>query len=31
MNIAFWLPALFILGLFAMAAMFAFVAGCDRV
>jgi hypothetical protein len=31
MNIAVWLPALFLLGLATMALMFAFVDGCERV
>jgi hypothetical protein len=31
MNLAVWLPALFVLGLATMGALFAFVAACDRV
>jgi hypothetical protein len=31
MNLAVWLPALFVLGLTAMALMFAFLAGCEKV
>ena len=31
MNLTIWLPALFALGLAAMALMFAFVHGCDKV
>ncbi len=31
MNLAFWLPALFLLGLVMMALLFAFIAGCARV
>jgi hypothetical protein len=30
-NLVIWTPALFALGLVAMAAMFAFVYGCDKV
>lgn len=31
MDLTFWLPGLFLLGLIGMGLMFAFVAGCDRV
>jgi hypothetical protein len=31
MNLAIWLPALIVLGLAAMALMFAFLHGCDKV
>lgn len=31
MNLAVWLPALFLLGLAALGAIFAFLAACDRV
>jgi len=31
MNLAFWLPALFLLGLVTLGLMFAFVRGCERV
>jgi hypothetical protein len=31
MNLAIWLPALFVLGLITMGLLFAFVAGCERV
>jgi hypothetical protein len=31
MDLATWLPAMFVLGLGVMALMFAFVAGCERV
>jgi hypothetical protein len=31
MNLAVWLPALFVLGLVSMGALFAFVAACERV
>jgi hypothetical protein len=31
MDLTFWLPSLFILGLVVMALMFAFLAACDRV
>jgi hypothetical protein len=31
MNLAVWLPALFILGLFTLGLMFGFVAACERV
>jgi hypothetical protein len=31
MNLWIWLPALFILGAVTMAAMFAFVIGCEKV
>jgi hypothetical protein len=31
MNLEIWLPALLLLGLAAMALMFAFTAGCSRV
>ena len=31
MDLAIWLPALFVLGLATMGLMFAFVAGCERV
>jgi hypothetical protein len=31
MNLAVWLPALFVLGLATMGLMFAFVAGCEKV
>jgi hypothetical protein len=31
MDLAVWLPALFLLGLVTMALIFAFVAGCERV
>jgi len=31
MDLAVWLPALFLLGIVGIAAMFAFIASCDRV
>jgi hypothetical protein len=31
MNLAVWLPTLFVLGLVSMSALFAFVAACERV
>ena len=31
MDLTVWLPALFLLGIVGMAAMFAFIAACDRV
>jgi hypothetical protein len=31
MNLAVWLPSLFILGLAAMGLLFAFVSACERV
>jgi hypothetical protein len=31
MNLALWLPALFLLGLATLGLMFAFVYACDRV
>jgi hypothetical protein len=31
MNLAIWLPALFLLGLGTLALLFAFVAGCEKV
>jgi hypothetical protein len=31
MDVTVWLPALFLLGLCAMALMFAFVVACDRI
>jgi hypothetical protein len=31
MNLAVWLPALFVLGVATMGLMFAFVYGCERV
>ena len=31
MDLAIWLPALFALGLFTMALMFAFVKACEKV
>ncbi len=31
MNLATWLPALFLLGLMTMALLFAFVVGCEKV
>jgi hypothetical protein len=31
MNLAIWLPALFLLGLATMGLLFAFVAACERV
>ncbi len=31
MNLIVWLPALFLLGLAAMAAMFLFLACCEKV
>jgi hypothetical protein len=31
MDLFFWLPALFALGLITMAAMFAFLIGCENV
>jgi hypothetical protein len=31
MNLAVWLPALFLLGLATMALLFAFLAGCEKV
>ena len=31
MNLPLWIPAMLMLGLAAMAAMFAFVKACDKV
>jgi hypothetical protein len=31
MNLIFWLPALFVLGVVSMAACLAFVEGCARI
>jgi hypothetical protein len=31
MDLAVWLAALFLLGILGIAAMFAFIAACDRV
>jgi hypothetical protein len=31
MDLAIWLPGMFLLGLLTMAAMFAFLVGCDKV
>lgn len=31
MNLAIWLPALFLLGLVTLALLFAFVKACERV
>jgi hypothetical protein len=31
MNLALWLPALFLLGLATFAMLFAFLAGCEKV
>jgi len=31
MDLAVWLPALFLLGIVGIAAMFAFIAACERV
>jgi len=31
MDLTVWLPAVFLLGLAALAAMFAFVAACEKV
>lgn len=31
MNLAIWLPCLFLLGLVTIALMFAFLAGCEKV
>lgn len=31
MNLAVWLPSLFLLGLAALALLFAFLAACERV
>ena len=31
MNLVIWLPLLFVLGTATMAALFAFVAGCEKV
>jgi hypothetical protein len=31
MNLVFWLPGLFILGLAVLALMFLFIFGCERV
>ena len=31
MDLAVWLPAMFLLGLATMAAMFAFVVACEKV
>jgi hypothetical protein len=30
-NLTTWLPAMFLLGLFTLGVMFAFVAACDKV
>ena len=31
MNLAIWLPAMFLLGLATLGAMFAFVSACEKV
>ncbi len=31
MNLAIWLPAMFLLGLATIGLMFAFLAGCEKV
>ena len=31
MNLTVWLPAMFLLGLFALGLMFAFTTACDKV
>jgi hypothetical protein len=31
MNLAFWLPAMFFLGIIAMALCFLFLDGCDKI
>jgi hypothetical protein len=31
MNLAVWLPALFVLGLATMGLLFAFASGCEKV
>jgi hypothetical protein len=31
MDLSFWLPALFLLGLATMGALFAFLIGCEKV
>ena len=31
MNLALWLPALFVLGLATLGLMFAFLLGCEKV
>ena len=31
MNLMFWIPAMFILGLVTLALMFAFLVACERV
>ena len=31
MNLTVWLPATFLLGLFTLGVMFAFVTACDKV
>ncbi len=31
MNLAFWLPAMFLLGLATFGLMFAFLTGCEKV
>jgi hypothetical protein len=31
MNLAIWLPAMFILGLLAMGLCYAFLKGCERI
>jgi hypothetical protein len=31
MNLAIWLPAVFLLGLATLGLMFAFVSGCEKV
>ena len=31
MNLAFWLPAMFLLGLAAMGLVYLFLIGCERI
>ena len=31
MNLVIWVPAMFALGIVALALMFAFIPGCDKV
>jgi hypothetical protein len=31
MNLAFWLPAMFLLGLVSMGLVFLFMEGCDKI
>ena len=31
MNLAFWLPAMFLLGLAAMALVYLFLIGCEKI